>query len=124
MLVLGDFKGGTFGTAANENLTVGSGEGVIFNGLKDHWSRPFSGGDRISLVFFAHTTAHLLKKSDLDELSKLGFGHDNQLAQRPPRVDPVSVTPKKQICGDGGLGYRNFVHARCEKGIAYGKTYS
>ena len=122
MFVVGEFSGGNFETAAAKHLTITGGEAMVFNGKQEHWSTPFDGGDRISVVFFAHNMAVQLSQPDRDYLIRLGFGlrtegptsatTDNKLtAPIAGSGNPRDTEPS----GHGSI-VRNFVHGCCEKG--------
>ena len=119
MFVLGKFDGGFFGTAAGKHIAVGGGEVIIFNGLQDHWSNPFSGGDRVSIVFFVHDHVDRLPRCDQDRLRKLGFSwsttDEGQASEEVPLLAEPVVSRRHGKYSEDPI-VRNFVHGCCEKG--------
>ena len=73
MFVLGEFNGGTFHSADPRCPDVSKNETIVFDGAQEHWSDEFTGGPRISLVFFNHSKVNMLDKADGDILRDLGF---------------------------------------------------
>ncbi len=69
--------GGTFTTGGElyaNNQPVGSkGRIPLFDGRDDHFSTPFAGGERVSLIFFTHSRHTEVPTADLEWLREAGF---------------------------------------------------